>query len=284
MPNRILKESICVSDNINMLSSFEETLFYRLIVNCDDYGRFDGRAAVLKGRLFPLRADVTKEDIAAALKALDAAGLVILYEIEGGSYIQVKSWAQHQNIRAKKAKYPAPEEETQPDIKCGQMRSDDIKCGKTPSNVPVIQSESKSESESEFVSESSSETREDDDAKQTYAKLFGNVTERVSEMLGSFDLPGSLKIHAIEQAHDHNARAPVRYIETILKDYASQNIKSAKEAEALRSKNKQKSIGDSTYDYEAIEREDQLRLRRSREKMREEEREKKEDQKNAEGK
>ena len=36
MPNRILKESVCTSDSVNKLSWFEEVLFYRLIVNCDD--------------------------------------------------------------------------------------------------------------------------------------------------------------------------------------------------------------------------------------------------------
>ena len=58
MPNRILKESICVSDDIDGLSWFEEVVFYRLLVNCDDYGRFDGRPAVLKNRLFPLKESV----------------------------------------------------------------------------------------------------------------------------------------------------------------------------------------------------------------------------------
>ena len=37
MPNRILKESICRSDTIDHLTWFEEVLFYRLIVSCDDY-------------------------------------------------------------------------------------------------------------------------------------------------------------------------------------------------------------------------------------------------------
>ena len=54
MPNRILKESVCTSDSVNKLSWFEEVLFYRLIVNCDDYGRFDGRVSIIKNRLFPL--------------------------------------------------------------------------------------------------------------------------------------------------------------------------------------------------------------------------------------
>lgn len=52
MPNRILKESVCTSDTIAKLTWFEEVLFYRLIVNCDDYGRFDGRPQIVKTDCF----------------------------------------------------------------------------------------------------------------------------------------------------------------------------------------------------------------------------------------
>jgi hypothetical protein len=55
MPNRIIKESICTSDTIDQMSCFEECFWHRLIVNCDDYGRFDARPAVLKSRLFRSR-------------------------------------------------------------------------------------------------------------------------------------------------------------------------------------------------------------------------------------
>lgn len=70
MPNRILKESICVSESIDSLSWFEEVLFYRLIVNCDDFGRFDGRTAVIKNRLFPLKDDLTLGTVKAAIQKL----------------------------------------------------------------------------------------------------------------------------------------------------------------------------------------------------------------------
>ena len=46
MPNRIIKESICRSDQINGLTAFEEVLFYRLMVSVDDFGRYDGRQAI----------------------------------------------------------------------------------------------------------------------------------------------------------------------------------------------------------------------------------------------
>ena len=41
MPNRIIKESICTSCEIDSLTPEQEVFFYRLIVNCDDYGRMD---------------------------------------------------------------------------------------------------------------------------------------------------------------------------------------------------------------------------------------------------
>lgn len=142
MPNRILKESICCSDSIDSLSWFEEVLFYRLIVNCDDYGRFDGRAAVIKSRLFPLRDNVTIKAVEAAMNKLVNADLVVLYVFEGKPYLHLPTWDKHQQVRAKRSKYPAP------DGTCKHMISDDIKCNQMIANVPVIQSESESLSES----------------------------------------------------------------------------------------------------------------------------------------
>lgn len=130
MPNRIIKESICTSDTIDQLSWFEEVFFYRLIVNCDDYGRFDARPAILKARLFPLKS-VTEKQIIDALNKLSTVGIVALYEYDGRPYLQLVTWEKHQQIRAKKSKYPAPDEA------CNQMISNDIKCSRNP-----IQSES----------------------------------------------------------------------------------------------------------------------------------------------
>ena len=62
MPNRIIKESICRSEEIDSLSWFEEVLFYRLIVTCDDFGRYDGRTKIIKGSCFPLK-DIAEKDI-----------------------------------------------------------------------------------------------------------------------------------------------------------------------------------------------------------------------------
>ena len=110
MPNRIIKETICRSDSIDSLSWFEEVLFYRLIVVCDDYGRFDGRPAIIKGACFPLKDDITKKHISEAIDKLSTVGLVRGYEFQGRPYLQLTTWDCHQQIRAKKSKYPSPDD------------------------------------------------------------------------------------------------------------------------------------------------------------------------------
>lgn len=183
MPNRILKESVCTSDSVNKLSWFEEVLFYRLIVNCDDYGRFDGRVSIIKNRLFPLKENLTGKTVAEAISKLESAGLVALYEFEGKPYLYLPGWNDHQNVRAKKSKYPEPKTEHKntnvgkaqhgntcetplhsDESTCKQMNTDDCKGNpmhnkeskgiQANANVPVIQSESESISESESLSES----------------------------------------------------------------------------------------------------------------------------------
>ncbi len=128
MPNRIIKESICTSESVDGLSWFEEVFFYRLIVNCDDYGRFDARPAVLKARLFPLKERVTIKDVSGALTKLADMGIVRLYECDSKPYLYLPTWEVHQTIRAKRSRYPDPPD-THENI-CVQMQAD----------VPVIQS------------------------------------------------------------------------------------------------------------------------------------------------
>lgn len=135
MPNRILKESVCTSDSINELGWFEEVLFYRLIVNCDDFGRFDGRTAVVKNRLFPLKDNLTLKSVETAINKLARVGLVSPYMSGGKPFLFLPTWNEHQSIRAKRSKYPEPE------IICNQVQADESKCPRNP-----IQSESESES------------------------------------------------------------------------------------------------------------------------------------------
>lgn len=124
MPDRIIKESICISDTLNQLTDFEERFWHRLTVNCDDFGRFDARPAVLKGRLFPLMDGKTQKNMTDALNKLASVGLIELYEVDGRPFLHVVTWDKYQRIRAKRSRFPSPDDD------CRQMTS----------NVPVIQS------------------------------------------------------------------------------------------------------------------------------------------------
>ena len=139
MPNRIIKESICTSDSIDSLTWFEEVLFYRLIVSCDDYGRYDGRAAVIKNRLFPLKEDKLKtKDVNNAIIKLSQAGLVQLYTCNGKQFLYLPTWENHQSIRAQKSKYPDPSDG------CILLNTSESNCMQMNADVPVIQSYSES--------------------------------------------------------------------------------------------------------------------------------------------
>lgn len=153
MPNRILKESICRSEEIDSLTWFEEVLFYRLIVTCDDFGRFDGRLKIIKASCFPLKS-VTEKDIDKALNKLSAVGLVKLYQVEERPYLQLVTWSSHQTIRNQKSKYPeyssdlqSKEDSQQIEGDCEQLKSIENNCMQLKSNASncsrnPIQSES----------------------------------------------------------------------------------------------------------------------------------------------
>lgn len=140
MPNRIIKESICTSENIAALSMGAEVLFYHLIVKADDYGVYFGNEQIIRSTCYPLKTDEIKlKQVTAWVNELVSAGLVNAYIAEDGKkYIQFAKWSKHQQIRAKRSKYPTM------DDSCQQLLADDCKCSRNPiqSNPNPIQSES----------------------------------------------------------------------------------------------------------------------------------------------
>jgi hypothetical protein len=134
MPNRIIKESICSSDDIDQLTAFAETVFYRLIVNADDYGRIDARTSFLSHKLFVTKKGITDKNIEEAVAQLASVGLVRLYEVDGRPFLLFPKWHLHQRVRNSRAKYPAP---PQLAANCGENPQDAEEGGYNP-----IQSES----------------------------------------------------------------------------------------------------------------------------------------------
>lgn len=148
MPNRIIKESICTSENLNRLSVNAEVFFYRLMVNCDDYGRLPANLQILRSRLFPLKVDeILPEMVDSYLSELVHAELIYIYETDGKTLLQVQNWDRHQQKRAKHSKYPAYDSASMRLISCasncnnvtehdGICITPDIKCNHEQSYVP----------------------------------------------------------------------------------------------------------------------------------------------------
>lgn len=189
MPDRIIRESICTSETLNQLSDFEERFWHRLIVNCDDYGRFDARPAILKGRLFPLMEGKTQRNMADALQKLASVGLVDLYEVDGKPFLHVVNWDKYQRIRAKRSKFPAPENV-----------HDDICCQLT-SNVAVIQSNPNPMRNAKCVCESEDAAPADAEAAAVTLPLndksgYGITQRQIDEWAGLYpavDVPQELR-------------------------------------------------------------------------------------------
>ena len=140
MPNRIIKESICTSEDIAGLSMGAEILFYHLMVKVDDFGVYFGNEQIIKNTCFPLKSSEIKvKQVESWLNELVKAGLLFAYVAEDGKkYVQFTKWAKHQQIRAKKSKYPLF------DSTCNQLIADDSNSCRNPiqSNPNPIQSES----------------------------------------------------------------------------------------------------------------------------------------------
>ena len=128
MPNRIIKESICTSEDIAGLSMGAEILFYHLMVKVDDFGVYFGNEQIIKNTCFPLKSSEIKvKQVESWLNELIKAGLLFAYVAEDGKkYVQFTKWAKHQQIRAKKSKYPLF------DSTCNQLLADDDNSFRNP--------------------------------------------------------------------------------------------------------------------------------------------------------
>lgn len=234
MPNRIIKESICTSSEIDQLNPEEEVFFYRLMVNCDDYGRIDARPQLLRAKCFPLKIDKIKDiDIEKWLEKLVEVNLIKLYTVDGKAYLQLTTWEKHQQIRAKKSKYPQPPID---DINRNHLISDDIKCPRNPNPI---------------------QSKEEEDNARACAKQEPCQNEAVIRIAEGLEKAGILTpsptqiekllffvnegmdIETVEYACEIAALANSRrvdYIESILRNWHNSGVKTKKHAELERQK------------------------------------------------
>lgn len=109
MPQRFLRPGITTSDAWNSASFAAQSLYVRILTLVDDYGRFDGRVAILHGQCFALRPDINPQETAALRSELQARRLIKIYTVDSKEYLQMSKWQE----RARgPSRFPAPPQES----------------------------------------------------------------------------------------------------------------------------------------------------------------------------
>ena len=111
MPNRIIKESIRTSKSVNTMTDFQFRMWAYLLTYVDDFGRGSADPEILKGFVFPRRKGLSESTIEKTLAELATIGSILLYKVDGESYLCFPRWSDHQRIQQKKSKFPEPPEE-----------------------------------------------------------------------------------------------------------------------------------------------------------------------------
>lgn len=114
MPNRVLKESIRTSPNLNACGVWARDLFTRLLTVADDYGRFEADPNLLRAACYPRLLDqATAEQVETWRDELASPDLpdgpcIRIYEARGRLYGYLPTWFDHQRPARSKSKYPPP--------------------------------------------------------------------------------------------------------------------------------------------------------------------------------
>ena len=110
MPQRFLRPGITTSDRWNAVSFIAQSFYVRLLTLVDDYGRYDGRIAILHAQCFALRPDINPQDSAAARRELQTANLIEIYEVGGKEYVQITKWQERARGPSKYPSNPNPQD------------------------------------------------------------------------------------------------------------------------------------------------------------------------------
>ena len=123
MPNRIIKETIWTSPNLNNLSDLAERHFYRLLPLPDDHGCCELTPLVVKGRCYPLRQAITVVQIDKWNTELEENDLIRRWNEGGRVFGFFTNWSKHQRVRSlHQRKTPEPPSSV---VNCCQVSSDD---------------------------------------------------------------------------------------------------------------------------------------------------------------
>jgi hypothetical protein len=111
MPQRFFRPGIRTSERWNSVSRDAQALYVAVLTLVDDYGRYDGRPAVLCGDAFSVwneknpRARINPQETAALCCELHKARLIHFYDANGKKCLQMLQWEERIREGAKE-KWP----------------------------------------------------------------------------------------------------------------------------------------------------------------------------------
>jgi hypothetical protein len=93
MPTRIIRDGFLGSDKVTALNEkpTAESLYIRLLLVADDYGRYYATPTRIARACWPNREDVAGKAIEPLLQRLESVGLVELYSVGGRDYLQISN-------------------------------------------------------------------------------------------------------------------------------------------------------------------------------------------------
>lgn len=105
---RSIKPEFPHSESVGRIGRDARLLFIMLWTVADDAGRLRGNSRMLASLLFPYDDDA-KDLIPSWLDELSAEGLIVRYQVDGDSYIEICKWLNHQKIdKPTPSKLPEP--------------------------------------------------------------------------------------------------------------------------------------------------------------------------------
>jgi hypothetical protein len=99
MPNRWIKEQYKSSERLEAAGVHGRDLWVRLLVTCDDHGRYHGDPRLIASACYPLNPDVPK--CKQGLADLVDAKLLVIYEVAGKTYLQLRQWYERPRYKSR---------------------------------------------------------------------------------------------------------------------------------------------------------------------------------------
>lgn len=97
--DRMLRQSIRQSEKVNSWPIPLRYFWTQLWGYCDDHGRGRNDPRLIVADTFPIDDEVTGETVGRWMKALEGAGVIRSYEVDGKAYFECVNWAEHQELK-----------------------------------------------------------------------------------------------------------------------------------------------------------------------------------------